>query len=299
MTTHDLRLATVMAVAAMVAGCGGGGSSGGARPGVAPAPEPPPAPARAANAASGVIAAADTSQTFATEGSSVFNDGNLAVRYDAPTDQYFVTLPGMQEAVLLNDPAYDPATTDRYLADGWQVSTMVSGTSTDPSQDYDYSNLAHYPTLAWGAVTAFGMATPASGVPVTGSASYSGMILGDSTEMVDYGSWGYFYGSITGSIDLAFDFGAGNLTGSLHPYLTLEERHDLGVIAVSQPVWGVGLSAFSGGLTGPILSGAPAGITGQFTGPAAQELIGSFFFGYVSPVSGQDFSAAGAFIAQR
>ena len=49
----------------------------------------------------------------------------------------------------------------------------------------------------------------------------------------------------------------------------------------------------------PLLDLAPAGITGQFTGPAAQELIGSFFFGYVSPVSGQDFSAAGAFIAQR
>ena len=58
--------------------------------------------------------------------------------------------------------------------------------------EYQYSNLAHwaYGAAGVGGVSAFGIPTPAGGVPTTGSASYRGMIEGTSTVMVSFGDWG-------------------------------------------------------------------------------------------------------------
>lgn len=300
-TNSIAKLSTALVAALLVAGCGGGAAGSG--PGFAPRPPdpPPPPPLRDPNSASKVIDAADTSQTFAAQGQNLYSESNVSIRYEAATDQYYVTIPGQAEALLYNQagPFADGSAQYTTGYGGYTLTTLVSGAATDAARNYRYSNLATFTSGGGFGVTAFGMATPESAVPVTGTASYSGLLKGNSSEQVDYGGWGMYAGEISGSIDLAFDFAAGNLSGSLNPVLTLDERHDLGTLTFSQPVWGVGLSAFSSGLTGAILTGAPAGITGQFTGPAAQELIGSFFFGYVSPVSGQDSSAAGAFVARR
>lgn len=301
----NLKFAAVVASALLASACGGG-SAGGDRPLVAPPPPPPPpAVTRHPNAATGVIYAAETSTTFASQGENLHANGNLTVRYDAPTDQYYVAIPGEVETDALlaynlnqtNDPtsAYHWYT----AGGGSNASTSVSGTTSDPERNYLYSNLASFWNGSGFGDTAFGIATLASAVPATGTASYSGILEGRSSEQVDWGGWGIYAGSITGPINLTFNFGSGDLSGTLHPILELDARYDLGTLTVSQPVWGVGSAGFSGSLTGSILTGDPAGIRGQFTGPAAEELIGAFFFGYVSPVTGLDARAAGAFVAQR
>lgn len=298
-----LKLAAAVASAMLLGACGGGGGAGGGeRPGVAPAPPPPPPPPPGTAAA--VIDAADSSQTFMSAGENLYHDGNLVVRYDAGADRYYVTIPGQSESLLEDDPSTEASpgsASASYLAGQMHVVTHASGTSTEPTRNYLYSTIATFTdnTYARPGATAFGMATPVSGVPIAGSASYAGFLTGHSSEQVDYGDWGIWAAWIGGSIALSFDFGAGSLSGTLNPRLEHSVSHDLGTLSISQPVWGVGSTSFSAGLTGSILTGDPAGIHGSFTGPSAQELIGAFFFGYVSPVTGQNASAAGAFIAQR
>ena len=302
----SLKVTVAIASALLVGACGGGGE----RPNIAPAPPappppPPPPPPANSGAATGVIGAASSSQTFVSEGENLHFDGNLAVRYDASQNQYYVTVPGEAEA-LLEDPLWnvEPSPNEsgrQYHAGEMQVTTRASSTTTLAGLNYQYSNIATVwsPESPYRGSTAFGMATPASAVPTTGAAAYSGFLLGHTSELVDYGDWGTYAAAIDGSINLSFNFGAGTLSGTLNPILYHYEQHDLGTLTITQPVWGVGSNAFTAGLSGSALTGDPAGIRGTFTGPAAQELIGGFFFGYVSPVTGQDASAAGAFLAQR
>jgi hypothetical protein len=140
---------------------------------------------------------------------------------------------------------------------------------------------------------AIGMATPASGVPIMGSASYTGQILGDTREIHSNVPM-----VIGGSIELSFDFGLGSLSGSISPVLSATSGSDaLARINFADTIYSDGSTTFSGKFDTD-LAGLNS-FTGLFTGPHAEELIGNFVFPYRSPIDGQPYQADGAFMAAK
>jgi hypothetical protein len=143
--------------------------------------------------------------------------------------------------------------------------------------------------------SAIGIATPLAGVPIAGSASFAGSILGASSE-TRYDHWEAVWvpGRVEGSINLAFNFGAGTLAGNINPILDGNALPSLNFV---NTVYSTGATNFSGRFaTG--LSGQNS-FSGLFTGPQAQELIGNFAFPYASPIDGVTEEAAGSFTGRR
>jgi hypothetical protein len=170
--------------------------------------------------------------------------------------------------------------------------------------NYSYSSLAY-----WGEgvgaywddsrFTAFGVATPAGAVPVTGSASYNGVIAGDSDVLEqDFLIGAQIAATVLGSVDLQFDFGMGSLTGSIHPQLnTFGGLIDLGTLTFTDTVYSSGSTSFSGRFATNI--SGPNSFSGLFTGPAAQELIGRWNFPFTYSGDGATHNATGAWIAKQ
>jgi hypothetical protein len=276
-----LLLTTVFALV----GCGGGGGGGGIASTPTPTPPPP--------AAVAIIPAAASSQQFAVEGAAHSFQGDpaprlgdsdqLQVRYIQSSNSYEVQLPQSQAWIPVSQVSTSP---DAFAGPGVNLWLRSSG--------YQYSRL-----IEWSSNNsiygheALGMATQAGGVPVTGSATYAGQILGatpetHSTDDVHIG----------GAIALSFDFGAGSLAGSISPILYVDfTPYSPDVLTFSNTVYSTGSTTFSGTFT-TNLAGLNS-FSGLFTGPQAQELIGKFAFPYRSPVNGQTFQADGAFVAAR
>jgi hypothetical protein len=221
----------------------------------------------------------------------------LRVRYDAAAKHYEVQLP-LAGTWLQLVPEPDQGA-DLYSISSGAFVAIREGEKTG----YDYSAVASWGTSAspWPAdfgSLAFGIPTPSAGVPTTGSASYGGALVGYSTETVpdtlagaDVASW------IEGSINLAFDFGNGTLSGNINPIVYSTERFNLAPLQFTDTVYSSGSPTFSGKF-GTALPG-PNAFSGRFTGPAAQELIGSFAFPYQSPTDGKTYDAGGAFIGKK
>lgn len=118
----------------------------------------------------------------------------------------------------------------------------------------------------------YGYETPAAAVPRTGVAKYTAEIRGNSPLDV----W-----EIRGPVTLMFDFGAGTLSGEMHPvfdtngwYSYLD--YDYGVYQFAETVYSVGSPKYSGKFSkdGVLLS--ESWFDGSLTGPNAQEVIGRF-----------------------
>jgi hypothetical protein len=125
---------------------------------------------------------------------------------------------------------------------------------------------------------AFGIPTPGSGVPVTGTASYNAIVRGRPLDIE---------GVIDGDATLQFNFGAGTLSGHLDPVLHYKGRAtDLGTYNFVNTVFGVGSANFAGGLSHSGTSTLGA-FDGRFTGPAAQELMGRWTAPYLNPTNQQ------------
>jgi hypothetical protein len=140
-------------------------------------------------------------------------------------------------------------------------------------------------------LNAVGIATAAGGVPLTGIATYSGQILGQTSEHHSDGNgW-----PVDGSITLSFDFGAGSLSGSITP--NLHQGFDLGTINFRDTVYSTGSTTFSGKFD--TNAAGVNSVSGMFTGPNAQELIGNWALPYHSPIDGQDYQAEGAFVGAK
>jgi hypothetical protein len=114
----------------------------------------------------------------------------------------------------------------------------------------------------------YGVATPASSVPITGMASYTADLSG---------SGGAY--TLGGSAKLEFDFARGALSGSL----TLEGNdpagwgpYTLGKYDFTRTVYSTGSPSFSGDLSSASTNGLGGSFSGIFTGPAAQELMGKW-----------------------
>lgn len=301
MRVQHLHATAAGALALALGACSGGGGGGVNPTPFVPTPTPTPTPTGLT-----VIEAADSSQEFAGKGATIElgQDGNPAVstadseqiriRYNAATKTYEVQVPGAQWMALRLGAAGGG---DNHLATSDHTFlALIEFAETG----YQYSALARWNRQSEGLFggIAFGIPTRAGAVPVSGSATYMGTIAGHSTESdFDYLAGTEVTGWIDGSITLLFNFGAGTLSGSIEPTVwTYTYQADLPILTFINTVYSVGSTTFSGQFD-TSLAGANA-FSGQFTGPAAQELIGSFQFPYRSPDDGNVYQATGAFVGK-
>ena len=282
---------SVLSVALSACGGGGGGGHVASIP-----PPPPPSPPTPTPAGYTVNIFPDPKpETYATVGIagaqySTADADQLHIRYTAG-GFYELQVPGKDYSRLAfptNVIPQDPGTFNYFVtANGDSVAIEVARL-----QGYRYSEIAN-------GLSAFGSATPAGGVPVAGSASYSGIVRGGSDIMQDdFLVGGQVPVPVTGSVSLLFNFAAGSLGGSMtlrtDPYANPVE---LGTFAFKDTVYSSGALTYSG-----TFATAAAGhnlFVGRFTGPSAQETIGAWALPFVYPVDGQVHQARGAWIAKK
>jgi hypothetical protein len=242
------------------------------------------------------------SQEFARAGAEVdtlnSEPGTLAlddasqprIRYDASANQYQLQLPNDS----MWDPlqAYEGSGPHDYAFTGPGYISFEQSAATS----YTYSALAHWIEGDSYGGLAIGIPTPPGSVPATGTATYDGQLRGYSTETVN-DAWGPYPASIGGTISLAFDFGAGTLSGSISPTREIYDVLSLPTLSFTDTVYSPGSTTFSGRFS-TTLAGQNA-FSGQFTGPNAQELIGRFAFPYVSPTDNKLYDAGGALVGKR
>jgi len=212
-------------------------------------------------------------------GSTLDPSVQIKVRYDAASQTYEVFLPDGQKWQKIE---YNSTTASRYVYLGSTVSIGAAKTNNQ------YSRLIDWFDGANSGMTAVGIPTPANAIPVSGTASYSGQILGLSS---DYHVQNY----IDGSIALSFDFGSGGLAGSITP--NIQNGFDLGTINFRDTVYSTGDKTFSGQFDSD-LAGLNS-FNGQFAGPKAEELIGNFAFPYRSSIDQLIYQVTGAFIGKK
>ena len=144
---------------------------------------------------------------------------------------------------------------------------------------------------------AFGVPSDQSAVPVSGSATFDGSIYGFTSETWDWQDWGHGLGTVDGTIQLKFDFGAGSLAGSMSPRVYVNNQYALPTMDFVETVFAKRSTTFSGKFD-ISLPGENA-FSGMFTGPQASELIGNFVFPYKSADDGKNYEAGGGFIARH
>lgn len=297
-----------------LAACGGGGGSGpqstppapGTRvcpdgtvvPATQACPLPPPPPPPASPA---IFPDVTTDKSFAvlgleadsinTSASALRRDG-FSVRYDVASQGYLMDLPSTEEFRLVSS-----LETESYwrgsVQTGFYGSTLYDifkPRSTNPEIQLAYTSFAATSGYYSLGLVAFGSATPDSGVPVTGTATYNALIAGRPLDVV---------GAIRGNATFQFDFGAGTLSGKMDPVLELNSiLTNLGSYDFVNTVFGVGSATFSGRLStsGTTTLGA---FDGRFTGPAAEELMARWTAPYRNPTSQQWNEMFGVIVGRR
>jgi len=291
MRSSTLLPILLAATSLALAGCDGGAGYGVASPPPPPVtPTPTPTPAGPPP----IIPGATTSQQFAVAGSTHSYAGiqaprldaaeQLQVRYVQSTNSYEVQLPHTEawSGISFATPGCG--------CEGYGGDTAFMSLR---SKGYQYSRLTDWSDafMTNHGYEAVGLATPAGGVPVTGTASYSGEIEGQTSEFSNGPT-------LYGAIQLSFDFGAGNLSGSIVPYLVPTDYPiRLAALGFRDTVYSTGSTTFSGEFD-TTLSGINR-FSGLFTGPHAEELIGNFAFPYRSPTDGLTYQADGAFVGKK
>jgi hypothetical protein len=305
------RASVFVTTALALTACGGGGGGGlnfiPAPPvTTTPTSTPTPAPPQATASPDFIIAAAVPDQPFSNMGGIVRPDSNeipvvstvpadqAQLRYDSAAAQYQIIVPAGSSWENL---FYNPDS--RLLGTHTATSPSVQFTQS-AATGYRYSALAALflgpsPVGVYAAGNAFGIPTPAGAVPTTGSATYNGSITGFTTETVsNWGAWGA--AQVDGNIALSFNFGAGTLAGTISPTIHFGSVYALDPLSFTNTTFAQGGATFFGQFA-TTLPGGNA-FSGQFTGPAAQELIGSFLFPYTSHDDGKIYQATGAFVGK-
>lgn len=201
----------------------------------------------------------------------------FAVRYDAASNSYFVGLPSYQGA--------SPSKVELTGESSSYYTGLIAGSGMNPvavsfrkpGSTYQYTNLGFvgllgdFPT----SVFAFGQVTPQGSVPVMGTATYLAELSGASFNPSYY---------IRGSATLDFNFAAGTLSGHLDPdiYDLSGGFLSLGQYTFTNTIYSTGSTTFSGSLLNSS-NGQTGSFDGLFTGPFAQELMGSWNAGYINP----------------
>lgn len=297
----------VASAALALAACGGGGGGGGSGfastpppPPAPPAPPPPPPPPPVSPA---IFPSITTNTDFAVLGleASDFNTPasalartGFSVRYDAASQGYFIDLPSTGE-FRFESNSEDSAFWHGFAATGFYSGNFVDvfkPRSTNPEIQLTYTSFgitSGYYSTPFG-FFAFGIPTPSSGVPVTGTATYDAHVRGGTLNS---------FALISGDATLQFDFGAGTLGGHFDPTHELNGVvTSLGRYSFVNTVFGVGSTTFSGSLSHSTLNLLGA-FDGRFTGPSAQELMARWTASYIPPGSQQSGEMFGVWVGKK
>lgn len=304
----------LMASAAILgtAACGGGGSGVAFTPAppATPTPAPTPTPTPASTLPPFGLTSTQQFATFGVLSPSNAGEYNVATAdpnaikfsWSAEAKAYQITVPGFAPARLsLTFPGNNTLAFTGTDASGTKLplAFTVLGPK-DGLLKFTYSSLAYYSTYPEGSTQpylwaefAYGIPTPTSDVPVTGTANYDAKVFGITTSGVGY--------DITGDARLTFDFGAGSLSGYMQPRLFSDWDgidRALGQYDFRQTVYSVGSTTFSGKFTVPN-SDADSNFQGRFTGPNAAELIAGFQAPYLDPFDNVWKTMGGVWIGKK
>ena len=309
--------------------CGGGG--GEAR--VASIPPAPPTPTPTPETPAGIRIFSNPSPgEYAIAGASIAGPGGNLDTYNSAADRfgtvssadqdqphirynaggyYEIEMPGANWDRLVpyaGEVNPDPSTNNYFQPQGVAQNLAYLVTTNSRNSGYSYSEVGGWGSAAagrWGYV-AFGDPTPAAGVPITGTATFTGAISGSADIFSpDYLYGGYVTAAIGGTVTLDFDFANGSLGGSMA--LSIGDGMqplELATVNFTQTVFSAGSTSYSGkfdtSATGDNF------FLGRFTGPHAEETIGAWALPFVFDKSGdtvtadhQTHQAFGAWIAKR
>lgn len=317
-----INRATLLAAmsALCLSACGGGGNGTAFIPAPPPPPPPTPTPTPTPTPASTVtIFAQPKVGTYGSAGAYT-NLGDPAsagerikavlsetadqpsIRY-TESGHYEVTLPGEAPKILVHREGAEPGPDNIFFSLEPDSRAAIT-TSAARKSGYLYSELATWsrPDLDFGYTTdsgavAFGTLTAAGGVPLTGSATYQGIIAGitDAKIALDNGYW--MPRAAGGTVTLQFDFGSGTLGGEMALMINGDGMNpiDVGTYAFTQTIFSIGSTGYSGRFDTSI-DGFNF-FSGLFTGPNAEETIGSWAVPF--QLEGANHQALGAWIARR
>jgi hypothetical protein len=188
------------------------------------------------------------------------------------------------------------------------VGDLLLSLSDSRDNGYRYSEMAFYSSPDTGQIgaIAFGTLTPMGAVPITGSATYSGTIMGTSDVIASDSFDGPNRASVEGSVNLDFNFAAGSLTGDMA--VTLNDAAgvplSLGTFNFTDTVYSSGSTNYSGKFDSN--AAGQNFFLGQFTGPHAEETIGAWALPFILntgnsmiPADHQTHQAFGAWIARK
>ena len=295
------RLLGASAALALAACGGGGGGDLVSTPTPMPTPTPTPTPTPAGSPV--IFPAITTNTNFAVLGleadahntpASALARNGFSVRYDSAAQGYFIDLPSTDE-FQFESSSENAAYWTGFAATGFYTGTIVNvfkPRATNPEIQLTYTSFGvstGYYTTQYG-FFAFGSATPGSGVPVTGTATYDAFVRGGTLNS---------FAIIGGNATLQFNFGAGTLGGHFDP------THELNGVVTSlgrydfvNTVFGVGSTTYSGSLSRSGINTLGA-FDGRFTGPAAQELMARWTAPYLPPGSQQVGEMFGVWVGKK
>lgn len=304
-----LAVATISSLSACGSGSGGGIASA-PPPSPSPSPTPTPRVAIFANPLPQEYAVAGASTTSAGDGyTPVAQDARLTevtlaepdqprIRYNA-SGNYEVQLPGADFDRLVHYKGLANPTADNNFfqpkGEPQNYATLIiSGSRHD---GFSYSEMASWTKLPdhFGFM-AFGVPTPISAIPTSGQATYLGPAHG-MTDVTGYDNLygGFYFTAVAGEVTLNVDFGRSTLDGSLSLNINDGIGAEIGIFAMSP----ISLSSGVNGFAGTFVSTQPGfnEFRGLFTGPSAQEAIGSW--AVPMTIDGQRHQAIGAWIAKQ
>jgi hypothetical protein len=273
-------------------------------------PTPTPTPTPSADLTSvKIFANLNVSTDFAVLGlqapggsSTTLKVDGSTVRYDASTGLYVMDFPSKPIGAFYQYSANSPNA-------NWWGGALVdsSGKSlgsdlsvlkpTNPDLPLTYTTLVGYDVFRAASVpfgwVAFGSATSAAGMPVTGSATFAALARGSTVD-----GWGLIEGGAT----LQFDFGAGKLSGHFDPIFYdlggMGESYALDSYNFTNTVYSAGSVQFSGQLanSGFTRNGLFSGV---FTGPNAQELMARWQAPFRNPLTNKDSEMFGVWVGKH
>jgi hypothetical protein len=325
MTKASLRILAAAALPLGLSACGGGGGGGGVESIPPPPPTPPPPTAPLPPPHLGLVSAQPFAALGVGDGYTTDASGNgrqalaapsaadVQFSYDASSNTYQISLPGFQAGKLANT-GYSGS--EGQVATG-STSQVTAGSSatlqplfvTLPTPGSHFSPYTYTSFGSWNGQTgqtadgriirsegafAYGIPTQPGDVPITGSASYTAQIkatLGPATGDFPF---------VSGDVNLLFDFGAGKLSGSMHPMISDSFDGifvDYGQYDFKDTVYSTGSTTFSGKFDVPGLPNADSFFDGNFTGPNAAELMARFEVPYLR--GGQQGAISGVWVGKK
>jgi hypothetical protein len=317
-----------------LAGCGGGVGSTGINPIAAPPPAPPPPPPPPPPSGStlplqppqiGLV----SSEPFATFGigdrytvspggsdekvlSGPDRAETVQFSYDPQSQSYAISVPNFQAGRLsqigLNGSAGQVASSTVHKVAGASGALQpLNITLLVPGNDYSrytYSSYGYWmgalgktaegrEIYAEG-LFAYGIPTRSGDVPTSGTARYGAEVVGSIGN-------GYSI-PVTGTAELNFDFGAGTLSGYMHPEIADSFDgifQDYGRYDFTQTVYARGGTGFSGRFVVPGIAGGTerSFFEGAFTGPGAAELVARWQAPY--QFNGQQGTISGIWLGRK